>query len=81
MTPTAQELWNDIGFCNKRKDEQLRYIFNLEIQRLRKQISIDRYNLLIEGANVIYERFKERINSLVAQSGEHVADIDKGDGS
>lgn len=84
MTPTARELWNDKAFIERRIREQQNYQLKIGSSLSLFQISPYRFCELFHSSNEILIRFENRLeelNSLVAQSGEHHADIVKGNGS
>lgn len=64
MTPTAHELLNDINFIEKRIYEQRVYIWSLMTRLRFKQISRERFDLLVESAVVVKDRFKDRAQFL-----------------
>lgn len=50
LTPTYNQLINDIDFINKRIDEQLDYLTELNTKIIKKILTVDRYIELFQSA-------------------------------
>lgn len=67
MTETASELWGNTLFLRKRIWEQLSYIIRLDHQHfIDKKVSVNRYEVLDETAQVILDRLSNRLRELGA---------------
>lgn len=64
MTPTAIELWNDKRFIQKRKNEQIIYLFELQKRIWGHHISEERYELLLPSAESQLKKFENRLKEL-----------------
>ncbi len=64
MSETALELWNNIEFLDKRTDEQHEYIVGVIEKQKRGEIGEERSRELIECADFIYKKFRQRIKEL-----------------
>lgn len=61
---TAEQLWNDLTFCTKRREEQAEYLRVLYEKLYYKQITEARFRELWEPAYKTLEKFKNRVQEL-----------------
>lgn len=64
----AENLWNDLKFCTKRREEQRQYLMELYIKLYKKEISEDRFTELYPSAFDTMVKFRERVNELKKQN-------------
>lgn len=64
MTPTAEELWNDIAFVTKRMQEQSDYITSIGERAMRNELSVDRGMQLLVSSLQVFNRFSDRAREL-----------------
>lgn len=72
-TPTAIELWNDKKFIEKRIEEQYFYAATLTSEQLSDRCtrSPERFDELIKAAQVVLERFQDRLKELNSDVSPH----------
>jgi len=61
---TAEQLWNDLNFCTKRREEQINYLRELYEKLYYKQITEARFRELWEPAFITLQKFRNRVKEL-----------------
>lgn len=61
---TYEQLWNDLDFLKRRRDQQKQYILTYNIRHYNPNGNIERFNEVLRSAQVILDRFENRIKEL-----------------